>query len=258
MSRGYKKAKTAGAARTTRQFRFDESLALFQYMLSLFGCTSLDSLCEGMKDETWEGWDEQNISRYYYFLTTRLFEYPGITKEQLLRYDQNITSQTMAISGRRGAFRWKYFQYMALLFSEIYLDKYFNDPQGLLDGLNAQVTLLNSEREAADKLPPYVLDDLNKVAFWQATGSGKTLIMHVNILQYRHYLEKAGKHATLNRVILLTPNEGLSEQHNGEFKLSSLPADIFNKESGSLYAGQEISIIDIHKLKEEGKEKTVS
>jgi len=258
MPRGYKKAKTASTARPARQFRFDESLALFQYMLSLFGCTSLDSLCEGMKDETWEGWDEQNISRYYYFLTTRLFEYPGITKEQLLRYDQNITSHTMAISGRRGAFRWKYFQYMALLFSEIYLDKYFNDPQGLLDGLNAQATLLNSEREAADKLPPYVLDDLNKVAFWQATGSGKTLIMHVNILQYRHYLEKAGKHAMLNRVILLTPNEGLSEQHNGEFKLSSMPADIFNKESGSLYAGQEISIIDIHKLKEEGKEKTVS
>ncbi|HQN17473.1 MAG TPA: hypothetical protein PLC90_14105, partial [Bacteroidales bacterium] len=86
MPRGFKKAKTSGAARQARQFRFDESLALFQYMLSLFGCTSLDSLCEGMKDETWEGWDEQNISRYYYFLTTRLFEYPGITKEQLLRY----------------------------------------------------------------------------------------------------------------------------------------------------------------------------
>ena len=156
-------------------------------MLSLFGCQTLDTLCEGMKDETWEGWDEQNISRYYYFLTTRLFEYPGITKEQLLRYDQNITSHTMAISGRRGAFRWKYFQYMALLFSEIYLDKYFNDPQGLLDGLNAQVTLLNSEREAADKLPSYVLDDLNKVAFWQATGSGKTLIGHINYYQFMQY-----------------------------------------------------------------------
>lgn len=54
-------------SRTERQFRFDESLALFQYMLSLFGKESLDSLCEGMKGEDWEGWDEQNISRHYHF-----------------------------------------------------------------------------------------------------------------------------------------------------------------------------------------------
>ncbi|OPY18444.1 MAG: Type III restriction enzyme, res subunit [Syntrophus sp. PtaB.Bin075] len=253
-----RRTRTATTARPKRQFRFDESLAFFQYMLSLFGCSSLDALCEGMKDEAWEGWDEQNISRFYYFLTTRLFEYPGVTNEALLRYDQNITSHTLAITDRRGAFRWKYFQYMELLFTEIYLEKYFTDPKGLLDGLNEQVASLNSEREAADRLPPYVLDDLNKVAFWQATGSGKTLIMHVNILQYRHYLEKAGKHASLNRVILLTPNEGLSEQHLAEFKLSSMTAEIFTKAAGNLFSGQEIIIIDIHKLKEEGKEKTVS
>lgn len=258
MARVSKKSKVVASASATRQFRFDESLVLFSYLLSLFGCNSLDALCEGMKDENWEGWDEQNISRFYYFLTMRLFEYPGITKEQLLRYDQNITRHTLAISGRRGAFRWKYFQYMALLFAEIYLDKYFNDPAGMLDGLNAQVVKMNAERNAADRIKPYTTDDLNKIAFWQATGSGKTLIMHVNILQYRHYLNKAGKHASLNRVILLTPNEGLSEQHNAEFKLSSMPADIFSKDAGSLYVGQEISIIDIHKLKEEGKEKTVS
>jgi len=257
MSGVSKKIKSIGNKPSKRQYRFDESLALFQYMLSLFGCKTLDALCEGMKDERWEGWDEQNISRYYYFLATRLFEYPGITKEQLLRYDENITSHTMTVASGRGPFRWKYFQYMALLFTEIYLDKYFNDPHGLLNGLNEQITRINMERDASDRLPLYAMDELNKVAFWQATGSGKTLIMHINILQYRHYLTKAGKHGAINRVILLTPNEGLSEQHNAEFSLSSMSAEIFSKESGSLYAGQ-ISIIDIHKLKEEGKEKTVS
>jgi hypothetical protein len=249
---------TAAANRPARQFRFDESLALFQHMLSLFGCISLETLCDGMKDEAWEGWDEQNISRFYFFLTSRLFEYPGITKEQLLRYDQNITSHTLSISQKRGAFRWKYFQYVALLFTEIYLDKYFNDPHGLLSGLNIQIEKMNSERDASDKLPLYTPDDLNKVAFWQATGSGKTLIMHVNILQYRHYLEKAGKHSTLNKAILLTPNEGLSEQHIAEFALSCLPASLFSKEGASLFANREIAVIDIHKLKEEGREKTVS
>ncbi len=242
----------------TKQFSFDESLALFKYMLSLFGKESLDSLCEGMKGENWEGWDEQNISRYYHFLATQLFEFPNVTKEQLLRYDQNITRHTLAISGRRGVFRWKYFQYMALLFAEIYLDKYFNDFQGLIDDLNAQVDKLNAERGTSDKLDHYTPDALNKIAFWQATGSGKTLIMHVNILQYRHYLEKAGKHSELNRVILLTPNEGLSAQHKDEFLLSGLVADLFNKDSQSLFSTRAIEIIDVHKLKEEGKEKTVS
>lgn len=248
----------SGQSRTARQFRFDESLALFQYMLSLFGKESLDSLCEGMKGENWEGWDEQNISRHYHFLTTQLFEFDGVAKEQLFRYDQNITRHTLAICGKRGAFRWKYFQYMALLFAEIYLDKYFNDFQSLLDGLNAQVDKLNAERGSSDKLDSYKPEDLNKIAFWQATGSGKTLIMHINIMQYKHYLEKAGKHSELNRVILLTPNEGLSAQHKDEFMLSGLNADIFNKDSQSLFATKAIEILDVHKLKEEGKEKTVS
>ncbi|EKD28830.1 MAG: hypothetical protein ACD_79C00188G0001 [uncultured bacterium] len=241
-----------------RQFRFDESLALFQYILSLFGKESLDSLCEGMKGENYEGWDEQNISRYYHFLTSQFFEFPQITNEQLLRYDQNITHHTLEICGRRGIFRWKYFQYAALLFTEIYLDKYFNDFQRLINGLNAQVEKLNTERGESDKLELYKPEDLNKIAFWQATGSGKTLIMHVNILQYRHYLKKAGKQTDLNRIILLTPNEGLSAQHEIEFNISGLSAEIFNKDGQNLYAGKSIEIIDIHKLKEQGREKTVS
>ena len=46
-----------------------------------------------------------------------------------------------------------------------------------------------------------------------ATGSGKTLLMHVNIKQYLYYLEHHGRRRDLNRIILLTPNEGLSQQH---------------------------------------------
>ena len=48
-----------------------------------------------------------------------------------------------------------------------------------------------------------------------ATGSGKTLLMHCNIRQYMRYATKAGRKNELNRVILLTPNEGLSRQQIG-------------------------------------------
>ncbi|MCL4439961.1 MAG: DEAD/DEAH box helicase family protein, partial [Firmicutes bacterium] len=105
---------------------------------------------------------------------------------------------------------------------------------------------------------PYTLADLRKLAFWNATGSGKTLLMHVNILQYRHYLALHGREKELSRVILLTPNEGLSRQHEEEFALSGLPAQIFSKDGAGLYKGQYIEIIDIHKLKDEMGEKTVA
>ena len=44
-----------------------------------------------------------------------------------------------------------------------------------------------------DKIPAYEMADLRKIAFWNATGSGKTLLMHVNILQYQHYLDLHGQ-----------------------------------------------------------------
>ena len=62
----------------------------------------------------------------------------------------------------------------------------------------------------------------------------------------------------MNRIILLTPNEGLSLQHLDEFALSGMQADLFDKDASSLFAGRAVEIIDIHKLAEEGKEKTVA
>ena len=72
----------------------------------------------------------------------------------------------------------------------------------------------------ADEVPKYTPGDLRKLAFWMATGSGKTLLMHVNVLQYRHYLDLHGRTDELDRTILLTPNEGLSRQHQQELEKS--------------------------------------
>lgn len=240
------------------KLRFDESLVLFKYLLSLFGKESLDALCQDMKADDKEGRDSQSISHFYHHLTNQFFDFPGISKEKLMQYDQNITGHTLAISSKRGLFRWKYFQYMALLFTEIYLDNYFNNQEKFLEEINDQVQKMNQERNEREKIKPYEPEDLNKIAFWQATGSGKTLIMHINVLQYQHYLEKSGRRKELNKIILLTPNEGLSEQHKQEFLISGLSADIFNKDDLSLYAGRNIEIIEVSKLVVEGKEKTVS
>ena len=117
----------------------------------------------------------------------------------------------------------------------------------------------NEGKAEANQVEQYKLEDLNKIAFWSATGSGKTLLMHVNILQFKHYLKKHGKERDLNRIILLTPNEGLSLQHLDEFEQSNMVADLFSKDgSPSLFSGKDIEIIDIHKLRDESGDKTVA
>lgn len=227
---------------------FAETLVLFQYMLSLFGKVSLNDLCEGMKGDSFEGLDENNVSYFCRYLLGLSISFSGITKEDILRYDQNIVRHTLSISVNRPGFRWKYFQYMALLFTEIYLDRYFNGRKNLLDSLNAHVDKFNLNKGAEDQISHYSEDELNKIAFWQATGSGKTLIMHVNILQFRYYLDKVGKSKDLNRVILLTPNEGLSAQHCEQFQVSGMRAELFAKETAESFLKNDVDIIDIHKL----------
>ncbi|MEO0585425.1 MAG: hypothetical protein AAF135_24645, partial [Bacteroidota bacterium] len=77
----------------------------------------------------------------------------------------------------------------ALLFTEIYLDRYFRDKNKLLQDLNDFLAAFNDadntdvpNKEGA-QLEAFRESDLNKLAFWNATGSGKTLLMHVNIKQ---------------------------------------------------------------------------
>ena len=123
-------------------------------------------------------------------------------------------------------------------------------------------TFLNDEfnfrAETWHGMDEFKEDDMNKLAYWCATGSGKTLMMHVNIKQYLHYAEKY--HAKpLNRILILTPNEGLSSQHLQELYLSNFSAELFSKQGrGGAFAGKTIEVIDINKLADTDGDKTVA
>src|ERR1051325_9076245 len=232
--------------RRTPVLKFSQKLVLNQWVLGLFEVETLEQLVGDLKDERLEAYDENNISMLHHVLTTRLFQRGELSNEVLLGYDENIFRHTQRINAHQPRpIRWKYFQYVSLLFAEIYLDRYFRDPDALMNSLNAQVTRFNDGKEAHDQVAAYEKKDLAKLAFWMATGSGKTLLMHINILQYRHYLEKNGSTKELNRTILLTPNEGLSKQHLKEFELSGIQAELFDKDGLSLFTGQSVEIIDI-------------
>jgi hypothetical protein len=252
---------------------FPHKLVLNQWLLSLFHAEHFEDLATRLRDEALEGLDENNVHRFHQTLTAPPFDTCELSPDTLLAYDQNIVKHTLRLNDRRltrgeEPIVWKYFQYLALLFTEIYLDRYFHDPGALLTVLNERIERYNSAAPEGDRLSPFdaqaeTWPQLNKLAFWMATGSGKTLVMHANILQYRYYLNRPDNHEVhrrhrLNRIILLTPNEGLSQQHLREFEAAGIDAEIFNKDARGLFAGQAVEILEVTKLREDMGDKTVA
>ena len=237
-------------------------LILNRYLIYLLGKNSFEELVSAeMKQSANEGWDMENRSRLLGYLTagSRLEGDHTVTKAELREYDEHIVSHTIAISKHRTrSIRWRYFQYLSLLFTEIYLDRYFRDRPGLLTDLNSFVEKFNAggvPNETGTQLSPFEESDLNKLAFWNATGSGKTLLMHVNLLQFRHYGKKYGREEVDN-VLLITPNEGLSTQHLGEFAESGISAERFTENQNGRVI--DIQVIEITKLADESGDKTIA
>ena len=247
---------------------FAHKLVLNQWVLSLFNVKRFEELAEHLRAEALEGLDENNIHRFHHALTAHYRDLKELPADLLLEYDQNIVAHTLRLNEGRimcgeEPIVWKYFQYLALLFSEIYLDRYFRDPKTLLAALNRQVSAYNTDKPEADQVAAF--DDtaeawpqLNKLAFWMATGSGKTLLMHANILQYQRALSLHGRHRNLNRILLLTPNEGLSRQHLREFKAAGIGAELFNKNGSGLFTGYVVQILEVTRLRDEMGDKTVA
>lgn len=249
------------AKKTKLPAKLQEALVLFKYILNLFGCKDLAALSENLKDPALEGTDDEGVSRLFHALKLHLYTEVGIKNEKLLEYDHHIVRFTKEINeNRREKITWKYYQYLALLFTEIYLDRYFSDKVRLLEDINRfLIDDFNFRPETWHEMKPFTDDDLNKLAFWCATGSGKTLMLHVNIKQYLYYAEK--HHAKkLNRILILTPNEGLSNQHIHELNASGFHANLFTKQGqGGLFGGkQTVEVIDINKLADTDGDKTVA
>ena len=242
---------------------FHEELVLNQWMMGFFKGGSLQALKNRLGEDRHEGIEDDGQTGFFHELHQNLFEVDRISEQTLRRYDLNIVGHWSTITERRNkvegvVLNMKYFQYLSLLFTEIYLDWYFNHRQQLLDGLNEGLQAYNAGQEVEHYFQPFDADELNKLAYWNATGSGKTLLLHVNIRQYLHYFQ-SGKHGVYpDKIILLTPNEGLSRQHLAELQLSGFDFfKLFDKNRSGVLRGT-IEIIDINKLGDEMREKTVA
>lgn len=224
----------------------EKYLVLNKYLLSLFGVDNVKELQEKMKDAP-VGTDTDGRSHFSNVLRSSL-ERLKLPEDTLLRYDGNIQSYVKKINFRREPVNLKYFQYLAVLFAEIVLDNLKNRKLESLYELNE---FLKNYKQGQDIkiIDLFTESDLRKLALWMATGSGKTLIMHINYHQFFNY-----RLFSPDNIILITPNEGLSKQHFEELEKSGIPCRLY---AGSLGAGlrseKEVLVIEMTKFVEEKK-----
>ncbi|MFN3742894.1 MAG: DEAD/DEAH box helicase family protein [Anaerolineales bacterium] len=228
--------------------KLENRLVLLAWLNSLFGYKSNRAMLEDCKTVA-EGFGADGRSFLYHHLIARGSQVK-IPAEDLARYDENIRLHLEKINrGRTEKITLRYFQHLAALYTEIFLDRLFNAKAQLLNDLNDFVATRNNRRlpnEPQDE--PFTEGDLTKLAYWMATGSGKTLILHLNYYQFLHYDKEA-----LDNILLITPNEGLSEQHLQELAASGIPARRFDLNAGGLWTGGRdvVQVIEITKLVEE-------
>ncbi len=223
--------------------RLEQRLTLLSWLNDLLGYSDTKQLLDDIRPSK-EGFDGDGRSHVYLRLASR--NGLQIRTEDLERYDDNIREHLAAMNkGRALPITLRYFQYLAALYTEIFLDRYGKSPAVLLDSLNKHVTKINSNRRDRERAALYEESDLKKLAFWMATGSGKTLLLHLNYRQYLHYNREP-----LDNILLITPNEGLSQQHIDELEASGIPARRFDSNESTLFGADDntVRVIEITKL----------
>ena len=233
--------------RNNSQRTLDDHLVLHTWLNSHFGYkTTRDLLNDVINAE--EGFNANGHSAVYEFLMSCV-EPNSVSEQALPTYDSNIKRHLSVINDTRSQpIVLRYFQYLALLYTEIFLDWRFNRPAELLRQLNTFVQKRNDAKAPGDPMDTdFTGADLEKLAFWMATGAGKTLIMHINYHQFLHYSKEE-----LDHVVLITPNEGLSEQHMREMASSDIRSERFSVERNkSPHTRNAVQVIEITKLVEE-------
>lgn len=261
--------------------KFPNKLVLNQWIISLFGIDTFAVHREGSREvrpmqllakqlrDCREGLDADNLHFFYQQLKINWQPNAALSLNALLQYEQNIVAHIQWLNeGRERPIEWKYFQWLSLLFAEIYLHHYFSDREKLLVQLNDYVRRFNAhwagrEIPMTTGISEYTLEELNKLCLQNATGSGKTLLMHMNYRQFAHYAKEAGQHDAVSRTLLITPNEGLSNQHELELRQSGIEVsrlmidnnDIFSSQHGHL---TRIDFIEITKLGDKDGPNTIA
>jgi len=182
---------------------------------------------------------------------------------KLETYDRRVMDLERELARVRDNFRaFKYFQYLALLCTELWLDELTADAPSLITRLNHWLAALCQHEPSLTSVPDFDTSDLRRLAFFMATGSGKTLLMHAHIRQVQHYLRQgahpdallggSGGDVAFDNILLVTPGPGLSAQHLREFVESHIPAVHLTEALNDPYRyADHVKVVEIHKLVEQ-------
>lgn len=227
--------------------RLEQQLILLSWLNSQFGYESNSKLLDDLR-EVREGFDSSG--RSYVALRIQSRSELKVHPDDLLLYDLNVRQHIEAMNARRNVpITLRYFQYLAALYTELFLDWKFRRPGELINSLNDLVNKRNAARFKGDAVySQFTEADLRKLAYWMATGGGKTLILHINYRQFLHYND-----APLDNILLITTREELSEQHMAEMTYSNIPCQRFDSDYAGLNLGigNVVRVIEITKLVED-------
>ena len=229
------------------KFRLEDNLLLARFIANKLGIKKLSEI-KDFRDVP-EEFDAEGRSHMFHAILIR----PGntIPEDKLMQYDDNIRKHFENWKKRRKQkFTLKYFQYLALLFTEIFLDNYFNNPTRFLEEINNWILQKTVELGSGITYDD-VFGNINKIACWMATGSGKTMIMNINYRQFLHY-NKGPHKINYESIILITPSDEMTNQHLEELKTSGIPAIQFQGDIAGYFTYEDrntVKVISIHKLK---------
>jgi len=221
----------------------DKYFVLNKYFLNLFGFQDIKDAKRNIRQENYEVDPNTGLTNFYSEIST--LPNLKVEIESLEQYDRNIISYVEKINRtREPKVNLKYFQYLAILFTEIYFDKIKKNKSAFLSELNAFKKHYSKEAEV--EIDDFEEKDLNGLAFSMATGSGKTIISHINFLQFLRYEPFRPDH-----ILYITPNSGLSRQHFDELLKSGITAKLYEGALSKSQSENEILVIEITKLKKD-------
>lgn len=260
-------ARAGGASR--QALDFERSLVLNRYFLAQLGAAEWEDLRARLDRVPEEVWDDGQ-SAFFKALAAPLKD--TALREKLAAYDLRILASERELARGRGVFRYKYFQWLAVLFTEMFLDALTDQPAALRRKLNEFFKAEHVRGALPAGMTEFTDEDLRRIAFFMATGSGKTLLLHTHLRQLRHYLahgahpemlaNRADGRREWDNILLITPNEGLTEQHLLELRESGVECGRLVEErgagSGRGLFGPKVMVVEIHKLAEEASGDGVS
>ena len=159
--------------RNTSQRQLNKCLTLHAWLNNYFGYkTTLDLLNDVRNVD--EGFNPDGYSPICEFLMT-CAEPSSVIEAALSTYDTNIKRHLAAINNKRAQpVVLRYFQYLALLYTEIFLDWKFNRPAELLRQLNDTVQHRNNARAPGDAMDtPFTCRRSRKTCLLDGNRRGK-------------------------------------------------------------------------------------